>query len=578
MRQRKLLCGLLAGTLAFLSAFSGNLEVDAAAIEAAVNSVFPIYSNDFEGDFEGEALVTGLEPYQGEIAYGDGFSGRAVKLGDYGLKLEQKNLGSNYTISLWVKADGAIADHTPVLFLGHHAPENWVSIAGSPMASKYKIWLKSDPSGLFHTTFAAQADAAANQWRMLTVSSDGETFSVYEDGQKIAGYADAAGKAAANVLSGENQSIYLGVNFWNWEFTGLVDNVKVYNAALSEAQIKDLYVEEIKGLFQQNGSLVKDVLGAGNLSADAVKFDLYLPEKIMNLPIVWSSSDVKVLDDSGKIYNGSEDQAVVLTGAANVNGESVEVRIPITVKALDKSELKTVMADAKRYDKKYYTAESMADLQRALKYAESVQRQSSVAQAVIRIEQAVKGLEYSEIYRNPWAVLEKAAPEKSVTVTKNATARLYTPPVQILDMVNIEYLTDNKAVVSFAGGVVKGINPGKAIVTVSVTSKYDGWRMEYSSVVTVSESKADTGDGKGDGKKGETPKKGSISGKSSVKVGKKVQFKVKGISGKVKWSVNKKSLASISSKGLLKAKKKGKVIVGAKVGGVTLKKTVTIKK
>lgn len=72
-----------------------------------------------------------------------------------------------------------------------------------------------------------------------------------------------------------------------------------------------------------------------------------------------------------------------------------------------------------------------------------------------------------------------------------------------------------------------------------------------------------------------------ITGKFTVKKGKSVILKAKltNLSGKVKWSVNKKKLAKITSKGKLKAKfkalKKGKVKVTAKVKKV--KKTVTIK-
>ena len=55
-------------------------------------------------------------------------------------------------------------------------------------------------------------------------------------------------------------------------------------------------------------------------------------------------------------------------------------------------------------------------------------------------------------------------------------------------------------------------------------------------------------------------------------------MKVKGISGNVKWSVNKSSLAKITQKGKLTAKKAGKVKVTAKVGKVTMTKTITIKK
>ena len=74
---------------------------------------------------------------------------------------------------------------------------------------------------------------------------------------------------------------------------------------------------------------------------------------------------------------------------------------------------------------------------------------------------------------------------------------------------------------------------------------------------------------------------GEITGASKVKVKKSITLKVTGITGKVTWSLDKKSkkLASISKSGKLKAKKKaGKVTVTAKVGNVTLKKTIKITK
>ncbi len=72
-----------------------------------------------------------------------------------------------------------------------------------------------------------------------------------------------------------------------------------------------------------------------------------------------------------------------------------------------------------------------------------------------------------------------------------------------------------------------------------------------------------------------------ITAKKTVKKGKSITLKAKltNVSGKVKWSVNKKKLAKITSKGSKKAKlkalKKGKVKVTAKVKKV--KKTITIK-
>lgn len=73
----------------------------------------------------------------------------------------------------------------------------------------------------------------------------------------------------------------------------------------------------------------------------------------------------------------------------------------------------------------------------------------------------------------------------------------------------------------------------------------------------------------------------SISGKKTVKKGKSITLtaKLSNVSGKVKWSVNKKKLAKITAKGKnkaqLKALKKGKVKVTAKVKKTS--RTITIK-
>lgn len=78
---------------------------------------------------------------------------------------------------------------------------------------------------------------------------------------------------------------------------------------------------------------------------------------------------------------------------------------------------------------------------------------------------------------------------------------------------------------------------------------------------------------------------GEISGKSSVKVKKSITLNVKGFTGKVSWSLDKKGkkLAKISKSGKLTAKKKigtVKVTAKVKVGNktVTLTKSVKIKK
>lgn len=66
--------------------------------------------------------------------------------------------------------------------------------------------------------------------------------------------------------------------------------------------------------------------------------------------------------------------------------------------------------------------------------------------------------------------------------------------------------------------------------------------------------------------------------KKTVYVGESFGLKVKGISGKVKWSSSDKSVASVSQKGKVTAKKAGKATITAKVSSKILRCTVTVKK
>ena len=67
--------------------------------------------------------------------------------------------------------------------------------------------------------------------------------------------------------------------------------------------------------------------------------------------------------------------------------------------------------------------------------------------------------------------------------------------------------------------------------------------------------------------------------KLTLTVGKKSTLKLKNATAsKVKWSSSKKSVASVSSKGVVKAKKAGKATIKAKYKGKTYKCTVTVKK
>src|SRR5699024_8812409 len=57
---------------------------------------------DEKGGSGASAIVTGLNGYSGTPVYEAGKEGKALRLGDYGLKLNREDLGDNFTVSLWL--------------------------------------------------------------------------------------------------------------------------------------------------------------------------------------------------------------------------------------------------------------------------------------------------------------------------------------------------------------------------------------------------------------------------------------------------------------------------------------------
>lgn len=66
--------------------------------------------------------------------------------------------------------------------------------------------------------------------------------------------------------------------------------------------------------------------------------------------------------------------------------------------------------------------------------------------------------------------------------------------------------------------------------------------------------------------------------KTTLYVGKTIKLKVKNTKKKVKWSSSKKSVATVTKKGKVTAKRKGKAVITAKVAKKKLTCTVTVKK
>lgn len=504
--------------------------------------------------------------------------------------------------------------------------------------------------------FGTSIQPAVDTYYTVDMVFNKGTVKLYWNGQLIKGDDGTELKSGYSIMDdvvtpGTENGIlgYIGKSCWapDKNYQGKVASFKIYDKAMTDEEIQlsdPKYQEALEKNFED--LTVADILSS-NASASEVKYNLNLPATLNEIAVTWTSDKPEVVSAAGVVINGTEDTEVKLTATITTGALSATKDFNVTVKALDKSELTAVIANAQALiNDPYIVADSVSAVRTAISDAANVATQSDVDKAVKKINKAMNKAEYVDTYVNPFEYINSSSYSQTAAVAVGGTARVFTLPDSIKDTVTVSYASANTDIAAIdANGVVTGLKDGYASVVTTVTAKYDGFKMEYQTVVTVGTptgkvitpepqvitvtaavkdativkgqttqvtvtapagatvtyrakgAVAVTSTGTITGKKGGTGtvyatvivngKKavrkvtvnvGDISGKGTVKVKKSLKLSVKGISGKVKWSVNKKKLATISSKGVLKAKKKGKVTVTAKVGNYTMKKTITIKK
>ena len=297
-----------------------------------------VASLDFDEESIGSAsaVVTKFADYTGTLSFEEGRVGKAVRLNGYGLRLNQKNVGQSYTVSMWMKHDDVLKENQQILFLGHgdNSSENWLDIAGDRGSNQtYQVWTRNTTASSSISGWKYLDESkkqAAGEWAMLTVTGNGTDFCAYLNGEPFAlngsgSNADAL-KNAANVLSGENQDIYIGINYWDSIFGGLVDDVTVYDQDLSADQVQDLYEK-------QYTEYVAEHFRPGNLSE--VSDNLILPDSEGKASITWSSDREDVLANDGTVIRPDEDTQVILTAVFRFGNASVEKNYTVNVKHKD---------------------------------------------------------------------------------------------------------------------------------------------------------------------------------------------------------------------------------------------------
>ncbi len=189
--------------------------------------------NDTTGAF-GAGSVTGnrIDNTGGAISYSDGKSGKAAVFnGASGVRLPNGLISSNkYSVSLWVKPEQLTMYTTT--FFGAANPNSWVSLVpNGPAGGNTMIWSGSArwydaPAGLTVPT---------GQWSHLAFSVDNGAIKVY-----VNGIEKFTGSNFSDIFTTKDASFSLGVNWWDTPFKGAMDELKIFNGALTPAQVTQL--------------------------------------------------------------------------------------------------------------------------------------------------------------------------------------------------------------------------------------------------------------------------------------------------------------------------------------------------
>jgi len=203
--------------------------------------------------------------------YTDGVVGNALYVnGNYGYKLPIDDLGTDtYTISFWINAE-RLATFGPTLQLGRNIGAEgstepyvtWINFTqtewGTNSAKIFPVvWDRNSETGAWPWVYAADdAIHGKKEWCLVTLVSTGDTY-VQEDGYERVGAKlylngvlafDASstdealyGGLATNILNGDGVEGYIGINYWDTVFKGYIDDLYIFDTALTDGQVATLY-------------------------------------------------------------------------------------------------------------------------------------------------------------------------------------------------------------------------------------------------------------------------------------------------------------------------------------------------
>lgn len=214
------------GTTAYNSAKNGN--GDAAGNNGIISAGDATGSNDYVGTCAGSAGEMWADGATGKIGSSLEFDGTNDYVDNFSIPTQT---GPNkITVAGWIKPD---ASHDGRFFTPHaNGTDNWISFYLDKLRVYYTETTDVNNRSLFSTN-----TVPLNQWTHFAVSIDDKTIKIYLNGNLDAEVVDTIDIGNWSGLFTIGRRGALSQNY----FSGQIDDVRIYNYALTEAQVKEVY-------------------------------------------------------------------------------------------------------------------------------------------------------------------------------------------------------------------------------------------------------------------------------------------------------------------------------------------------
>jgi hypothetical protein len=183
-----------------------------------------------------DARNSGAVQVEGKIGKGLKFDGKSVLEVEYQPILDHFQNG--ITVMAWVKKDESDQWNTIV---SREIDSSWSEYIGLAIV-KNKPLFSVDPDGKKYTNVSAETIVQPGIWIHLAGTFDNHTFKLFVNGQLV-----KSGSCDSPLLFHDHNPLLIGGNSNNQKkslvdcFNGTIDEVKLYNRALTVAEIKAIF-------------------------------------------------------------------------------------------------------------------------------------------------------------------------------------------------------------------------------------------------------------------------------------------------------------------------------------------------